>query len=295
MADLDDDGDMDLLVGDSDGFITVYIRDENGDLSSSGHLDIDDEELDVGFRASCQTTDWDLDGDLDLLVGSAVGTVTLMTNEGSAEEYDFTNSGTIESDGQEIWLGEETSPYFVDLDGDNIRDLIIGCIWGELWFYPNIGENDAPEFGEGSQIEDADGGIVLEGYTRPEIVDWDGDGDLDIVTGVVNPEVLLFLNPSDQSAPSESDQSPVQFSILSNYPEPFNHHTTILYQNQMPQMISIGLRDVNGRSLKTIELGQVVAGEHRHNLDLSGFPAGRYVVILRNHNKSMIRNVTLIK
>ncbi len=295
MADLDNDGDMDLLVGDSDGFITVYIRDDEGGLSSSGHLAIDDEELDVGFRASVQTTDWDLDGDLDLLVGSAEGTVTLMTNEGSAEEFSFTNSGTIDSDGQEIWLGEETSPYHVDLDGDDVRDLIIGSIWGELDFYRNIGEDDAPEFAEGVQLNDLNGGIFVEGYSRPELVDWDEDGDLDIVVGLIDPEVRLYLNMTIGSVQDEIDQAPLQFSILSNYPEPFNNRTTILFQNRQPQTITIELTDVSGRLLQTVNLGSVVAGEHRHNLDLSPFSGGKYFITLRANDQSITRSLTLIK
>ncbi|MDP8238268.1 MAG: FG-GAP-like repeat-containing protein [Candidatus Hatepunaea meridiana] len=197
MADIDNDDDLDLLVGDDIGNVRLYIRDEDGELSLEGNLQADDDDLNVGERAAPEWIDWDLDGDFDLLVGSADGTIRLYINTGSAEEYEYSDEGAIEADGEEIWLGSETAPAFGDLDGDDKRDLIIGSIYGELWFYPNTGDDDAPEFGEGVQLEEEDDFIILEQYSRPELVDWNDDGNLDIVCGGVNPEVRLFISLMD--------------------------------------------------------------------------------------------------
>lgn len=295
MADIDNDGDLDLLVGDSNGYITIYIRDDEGALSSSGRVRVDGEILNVHDRAACETVDWDLDGDLDLLVGSMYGTIILIINQGSAEEYDFTASGTIAADGEEIWLGSETAPAFGDLDEDGKRDLIIGSIYGELWFYPNIGEDDDPEFGEGVALQDQDGQISLDNYTRPEFVDWDGDGDLDMVVGMIAPQVNLYINPGVNSVSDHPVAQPDRFAILANYPEPFNHHTTLVFQNQIPQLITLDLTDITGRSLMSYSLGQLSGGEHRLNVDLNGLPDGRYFVKLNSAYGSVARSITLIR
>ncbi len=198
MADIDNDGDLDLLVGDDYGNIKLFLRDGD-ELSFEENLQADGEDLDVVERATPRLVDWDLDDDLDLIVGSSTGLVFLFINTGNAEEYEFTEGEFISAGDEEIWLGSETCPAFGDLDGDGNRDLLVGSVWGELWFYPNTGENDDPEFGEGVQIqeqtEEDTSAIWLGQYTRPVLVDWEGDGDLDILTGLVDPEIRLFIDP----------------------------------------------------------------------------------------------------
>ncbi len=199
MADIDDDDDLDLLVGDDYGNIKLFLRDGD-ELSFEENLQADGEDLDVIERATPRLVDWDLDDDLDLIVGSSTGLVFLYMNIGNAEEYEFTDGGFICAGETEIWLGSETCPAFGDLDGDGNRDLLVGSVWGELWFYPNTGENDDPTFGEGVQVqeqtEEDTSAVMLGQYTRPVLVDWEGDGDMDILTGLVDPEIRLFIDPA---------------------------------------------------------------------------------------------------
>ena len=199
MADIDNDDDLDLLIGDDLGHIKLYLRDGD-ELSFEENLQVDGEDIDVDNRAAPRLVDWDLDGDLDLLVGSSDGLVYLFINTGDAEEYEFTDEGAISAGGEEIWMGTETCPAFGDLDGDGNRDLLVGSIWGELWFYPNTGENDDPQFGEGIQLQEQNDedttAIVLPQYSRPVLVDWEGDGDLDILCGLVDPEIRLYIDPA---------------------------------------------------------------------------------------------------
>ncbi|MDP8227838.1 MAG: VCBS repeat-containing protein [Candidatus Electryoneaceae bacterium] len=292
---MDNDGDMDLLVGDSDGYITLYIRDDEGNLSSAGHIEADGEEMDMEDRAAPDWVDWDLDGDFDLLIGSSTGAVTLYINEGDEEETDFNLVGNIEADDEEIWLGSETAPAFGDMDGDGVRDLIVGSIFGEMWLYPNIGEDDDPQFGAGIQLSDEDGAMYLVAYSRPELMDWDDDGDLDIVSGLIDSEIRLYINPGVESAPSEQNRSPVTFTILTNYPEPFNHHTTLLFQNDRNQAVTVDILTVAGKRIRTMDRGRMSIGRHRINLDMIDLSCGRYFVQFRTQHHAAIRPVTLVK
>lgn len=295
MADIDNDGNMDLLVGDSYGYITLYLRDDEGNLNSAGHIEVDDEELDVQDRAAPDWVDWDLDGDYDLLIGSSTGAVTLYINEGDQEDADFSLIGNIEADDEEIWLGSETAPAFGDLDGDGLRDLIVGSIFGEVWIYPNIGENDDPQFGAGIQLSDEDGSMYLGNYSRPELMDWDDDGDLDIICGLIEPEIRLFINPGVESVPSNPGQTPNTFSILTNYPEPFNHHTTLLFQNDRDQAVTVDILTVTGGRIRTMDMGRMSVGRHRINLDLLDLACGRYFIQFRTQHHTAIKPVTLVK
>ena len=74
---------------------------------------------------------------------------------------------------------------FVDWDGDGKRDLI-GCHFeNSVRFYRNLGSG-AP--GDEPQFADPEGVSILEASSPQMIsgadaVDWNGDGDLDILTG----------------------------------------------------------------------------------------------------------------
>ena len=72
------------------------VRDDEGELSFAGNIEADDEVIDLNDRTAPELTDWDLDGDLDMVVGNADGVITLFINEGSAEEYDFSSMASSE-------------------------------------------------------------------------------------------------------------------------------------------------------------------------------------------------------
>jgi len=72
IADWNEDGLIDLLVGDTNGKITLYINNGtkgNPDLTSKGYIKASGSSIDVGNRASPVVVDWDNDGKKDLVVG----------------------------------------------------------------------------------------------------------------------------------------------------------------------------------------------------------------------------------
>ena len=294
MVDIDDDGDSDLLVGDASGFVTLYLRDYEGNLNSAGHLEADGEEISV-FRAAPHTVDWDLDGDFDLLVGMFGGNISFFRNSGSPEEFEFTLEGLLSADGDEIYLGGDTAPAFADLDNDGKRDLIAGCTWGEIWFYPNTGEDDDPEFGAGAPLSDENDVILLEGYTRVEVIDWDNDGDLDILTGLLNPELRLFINPTENDVSNQTDFPVSDFRILSNYPEPFNNSTRILFQTSRPGLTQLQVLELSGRLVwsSSVELNNNLP--QSCIVDLSGQSSGRYIFSLSSNGSLAVRMITLVR
>lgn len=295
MVDWDADGDLDLLVGDSNGYITLYLRDEEGALTNEGHISVDGEELDVGDRAASETVDWDLDGDFDLLVGSSQGTIIIMSNVGSAEEPEFEEQGTIEVDGEELWLGSETAPFLVDLDGDGSRDLIVGSIDGLIRFYPNTGDNDDPRFGAEVLLSDDEGPINQGHYSRPELYDWDGDGDLDLIAGKFTPEVVLFLNTTAEDVHKHQLVAPSVFSFLSTYPEPFNHRVKLSMQIAKPGEVTIDVVSLLGRTVKSLPGHTMTRGWHEINLDFRGLSSGRYIVRVNSDAQTVTRQITFIR
>ena len=84
MVDIDNDGDMDLFVGEEFGVVNFYLRIEDGTLSSQGNIQSGDGDLDIGGRSAPHVLDWDGDGDWDMIIGMAAGNFALVINEGYA-------------------------------------------------------------------------------------------------------------------------------------------------------------------------------------------------------------------
>jgi len=131
LGDLDADGDLDLVVGESSGELS-YFRNDGTSASPRFTLVSDAwEGIDAGRRSFPVLEDLDGDGDLDLLVGSEGDGVRLFINEGAPAEPSFTET----PGGLPVPTFGYAAPALADLDGDGDRDLLLGGTGGGLWYF----------------------------------------------------------------------------------------------------------------------------------------------------------------
>ena len=179
LGDWDDDGDLDLLVGEYHSRVHM-LRNDAGENAEPAWTDVglvaavDPAHL---YRAAPALVDIDADGDLDLFVGEDDGTMDFLRNVGSSSNPNWVLTAT---DYEDLDVGNHTKPTFGDLDEDGDYDLLMGAQDGRLHFYENIGTPTSPSWADPDHhYEEFDVGR----YSAPLLADLDGDLDLDLLLG----------------------------------------------------------------------------------------------------------------
>jgi hypothetical protein len=166
---------------------------------------------------------WDADAHKDLLVGQADGTVKIFLNIGTDESPTF-DSGTALQVGfpgsdADLDVGSRATPTTADWNNDGKTDLVVGGLDGKIHIYLNCGCGGAvpPHFylsQPSGQFAQANGQdlVVYGNRSSPEILDLDGDGRKDLLTGNTNGQLLFYRNVGTDSEPNFADYSLVESS-----------------------------------------------------------------------------------
>jgi len=138
-ADIDDDGDQDAFVGESDGN-TLFFRNTgtaNNPVFAAARTNPFGLSDAAGFDANPAFVDIDGDGDLDAFVGNADGNTLYFKNTGTPINPVFAAART--NPFGLIDIGLESSPSFADIDNDGDQDAFVGERGGNIIFFVNNG------------------------------------------------------------------------------------------------------------------------------------------------------------
>lgn len=210
LADLDDDGDLDLLIGNkiSSGASDtgVLSRFENMGTASEPQFVLRDSLLlHPSYHYAPALADLDDDGDPDMLLGTWNDGVAFYRNTDSGFEL-------VDESIVQLTRGSHSTPALVDIDADGDLDLFVGETSGSINYYENAGSRSAPVF---ELVSDEYLGIDVGRRSVPSFVDIDGDEDLDMIVGSEDQGLLIFRNTGTASDPNfvqagaMSDQIPI--------------------------------------------------------------------------------------
>ena len=196
-ADLDNDGDLDLVVGRGDGMLSSFLRNSDGTYTPmdgvSGSPVNPFEGIDVDVFSAPSFTDFDLNGSLDLVVGRDDGTLAAYRRNvnGSYTPMDGIG-GNPANPFSSINVGLFSAPCFNDIDLDGDQDLIVGG-WSRLRaFMRNSDGSYTLMDGRFGNPLNPFGEITVGGYSTPSFVDLDFDGDADLVVGASDGTLAAF-------------------------------------------------------------------------------------------------------
>jgi len=218
MVDYDDDGDMDILAGiddwvdygwdnafDSSGTWTngplhgyvYWLENEGGEYKNRGKILAGGEPIDVYGFPSPNMDDFDGDGDLDLICGEFLDSFTWFENTGTRGKPAFAAGRTLENEQGPICMNlEMIVPVAVDWDRDGDFDLVVGEEDGRVAWLENTGriQGRMPVFRDPVYFKQKAEYVKYGALVTPFSVDWDDDGDEDLVCGNTAGNIAFIEN-----------------------------------------------------------------------------------------------------
>ncbi len=148
-VDIDNDGDFDAFIGESDGSINYYKNTGSNSSPTFTAQTGDNNSLNsvtVGSYIAPTFVDIDNDGDFDAFIGEYYGIIHYYKNTGSNSSPTFTAQTGDNNSFNGVDVGNYSTPTFVDIDNDGDFDAFIGEYYGNINYYKNTGSNSSPTF-----------------------------------------------------------------------------------------------------------------------------------------------------
>lgn len=183
-ADIDNDGDYDLIYGSADGELYFY---RNIGNSKKPNFKLESQLFEpiriAGGSASVSLADFDKDGDYDLLSGDYLGGFQYFENKGNKFHPNFKKNNRIFGG---ISVPSFSTPIFIDIDNDGDFDIVSGALDGKVYCFINTKNG----FIENHTIFK---NIRVREKSVPASADLNGDGFIDFLICGGSPDNFLLL------------------------------------------------------------------------------------------------------
>ncbi|MCK5067641.1 MAG: VCBS repeat-containing protein [Bacteroidales bacterium] len=237
--DWDDDGDEDIIAGNTAGFVE-FIENLDGEdppkWSAPERLKTNNKTFRImaGPKLSIQgpaeekwgytvpfVADWNMDGLPDIVLNSIIGKIIWLQNSGTRSHPLLEDPQMVKVDwegpspkpawnwwdpeSEELVVQWRTRPLVIDLNEDGLNDLVVIDHEGYLSFFQRKMIEERLILMPGKRIFYDDKGKLLRlnakkagssGRRKIDLVDWDQDGDLDLLMNSIN--TVLYLNMGKQ-------------------------------------------------------------------------------------------------
>jgi len=265
--DTDNDGDLDAIIGEFNGYLLHYIQTETGWVYSGRYLD-----LDLNGKTVPAWGDIDQDNDDDLVIGTKDGMVSVYINNGDISNLEFVT---------QIDIGNDAAPTILSngsiIAGNEVGDLKLlhfesgNLIEGTMPDYPYCGQNLTPyplSISESQEFEDLLVGSKSGG--------------------------IQYLSYNSLTIQKENDPVPIGFDINAIYPNPNNGHCKIDLNIEEFGIYEISVFDIHGKNIKNLLSGPLNKGKYTVALQ-DVISSGVYFIRLQKDNLFVIKKFVRLK
>jgi hypothetical protein len=245
-VDIDNDGDLDMFSGSKSG--DIWYLENTGTVTAPAfaaplNAMFGLAAISAGYAAG-SFVDLDNDGDKDFVAGDYNGDFTYYQNTGTAAAPAFGTPST-NPFGLATSSGYYATATFVDLDNDGDRDMF-SSNGGSFDYYQNTGTAAAPAFAAASNNP-----FLLTALTASlngasaSFADLDNDGDLDLVSGASNGNIVYYQNAGNVGVAKIEEVAGVSI-----YPNPTSSNVTLKLNNTSEALL-VQVTNVLGQVVST--------------------------------------------
>lgn len=219
-VDLDNDGDLDLMVGGYYGDWNYFQNTGTAAAPAFGAAQSNPFGLTATYYfATPSFVDLDNDGDKDMISSEIYGNFQYFMNTGTASAPAF--AAPTQNPFGLAAVNLFGFPSFGDLDNDGDKDLLVGEVGGNIKYFQNTGSVTAPAFGtaQTNPFGLTSLGTATNSVAAPTFIDMDGDGDLDVMATDTNGDFYYFANTGSVTSPTfaTSVMNPFSLTAVNGY------------------------------------------------------------------------------
>ncbi|MAE67067.1 MAG: hypothetical protein CMJ18_22630 [Phycisphaeraceae bacterium] len=166
---------------------------------------VDPEGLPIEFFgvATACPVDLDGDGDVDLICGQCNGNLIYLENIGEPGAPQFVDRGPVRRPDRTPWelVTRQSQPAAVNRDPAGRTIILLSGIHFGCVPVIGMGDDGVPILGPEETFLTAGGDVHGPTFSVPAAVDWDGDGDIDLIVGAESGAVEFIENTGGPQSP----------------------------------------------------------------------------------------------
>lgn len=275
-GDIDGDGDIDLLIGDTEGKIHYFENNAGtGNTVNFVFNQANYQGIDVGTDASPQLFDLDNDGLLDLVVGRKEGYLSYYKNTGTTTSPTFTlitdSLGYAHTINHQNYDGYSV-PFFYR--SNNTTQLLCGTKLGYVFEFSNIDGNLNGTFNKLDTLKSN----IWEGI-RSTITggDLNNDGKIDLLIGNYSGGISLYMGGGPIGVNDYANK--LEKPLI--YPNPSNGNFIVELKANYYSNAQINIYDIIGHLVHSSTINAT-----KTSLNLNHLKQGMYLLSISNNNKT---------
>lgn len=150
--------------------------------------------------------------------GPLHGHVYIILNHGNTTKPKYGEPQRIQAGGEAIDVFGNPQPNFADFDGDGDLDLICAEFLDSFTYFENQGARENPKYAQGRRLQNGGRNVAMDlQMITPSAIDWDKDGDVDLVCGDEDGRVAFIENRGEVAEGMPLFEPPVYFEQEARY------------------------------------------------------------------------------